>query len=114
MDRPAWVLDLVPPSDPRPWRRALARRLSDLSEDRWSAGWHAGIEEVGLAAAAGSTAQFSEADGLSLRVLASLAGGWVEWGPTRLCLLDGPLTLAPFEGVVFVPWSGPSAAPEPA
>ncbi len=69
-----------------PEARLLARRMSDVSEDHWCAGWFIGCEYAlwadltGAPTVAGKKAWgISDSDREELQLLHQLAGGWIAW-----------------------------------
>ena len=119
-NRPEWALtlhawDFAEVGRAGEARKLLARAMSDISEHGSCAVWEWGVEHAlwGMACelrpADGKpfevlTGPLPAADVVVLRVLASLAGGWVEWGEVSEaapCLLDGDTD---GRGCVFVAW----------
>jgi len=99
-------------------QKMLARAMSDISEHGSCCTWECGVEDA-LWIMAGEcrpadgapfevlTGPLPAADVVVLRVLASLAGGWIEWdwvSELEPCLLDGDTD---GKGCVFVPWRAP-------
>ncbi len=53
----------------------LCTVMEFISEEEWRSGWHSGIERI-----LWNQAQTDEPDGVRLRLLAILSGGWWRWG----------------------------------
>ena len=117
--RPPWALDI--PAADLPTREAAAKLLamvmSDISETYYCAGWLIGLEDDLWNACAEVKAYpygmgaVQPDEVLTLRVLASLAGGWVGWAEG-----DGPDALgenheAGRHGRRFVPWTAKQEDP---
>jgi hypothetical protein len=88
---PAFHLECLPAPDPphaslaNPWARLLYRRMSDLSEEGWAAGWLIGNEFALWDAIHGGGRTYgqhllSDAEIEELTVLSEQAGGWIFTG----------------------------------
>lgn len=80
----------------RAWRDpvcdAIRARISEISEEKWCAGWLIEIEHlVWRDVATGTRNEIDDAAAANLRVLSEIVGGWVHWpqgadGPTFVAL----------------------------
>ena len=67
------------PSMYEPNAQLLYRVMSDISEERWSAGWYTGLEYLLWRELTGELTGDRSAEEEQLRTLSTLANGWIAW-----------------------------------